>query len=111
MVHVPAVTKVSRPPLVTVQTPVVADVKVTATADVAVAVSVGAVPKVCAPGLLKVIVCGAAGVTGLEAAEGTLVPIAFVAVTVQVTGVPFTSPVTLRGLAAAEAVCPPHDAV
>jgi hypothetical protein len=51
-----------------------------------------------------------AGVTVFEAAEGTLLPIALVAITVHETGVPFTSPATTRGGAAPEAVCVPQVA-
>jgi hypothetical protein len=44
------------PPLVIVQTPEVLELKAGVRPDVALADSVGAVPKVCAPGLLKVMV-------------------------------------------------------
>src|SRR3569623_17213 len=57
MVQVPAVTKVSAPPEVIVHTPVVLDEKLTVSPEVEVAVSVGVEPKLCAPGLLKVMVC------------------------------------------------------
>src|SRR3569623_159681 len=57
MVQVPAVTKVSAPPEVIVHTPVVLDEKLTVSPEVEVADSVGVVPKICAPGLLKVMVC------------------------------------------------------
>src|SRR3569623_3777503 len=50
IVHVPVVTKVNAPPLVTVQTPVVLDVKLTVSPESLVAVKVGVVPKFCAPG-------------------------------------------------------------
>jgi hypothetical protein len=43
----------------------------------------------------------------MEAAEGTLVPTAFVAVIVNVYGVPYVSPVTIIGLVAFVAVRPP----
>ena len=76
--------KVNWPPLVIVQTLVVADVKVTARLDDADAVSVGVVPNVCAPGLAKVIVWLATGVTELEAADADPVPAELVAVTVNV---------------------------
>jgi len=56
IVHVPAVTNVSAPPLVIVQTPVVDDEKLGVNPDDAVAVSVGLVPKFWAPGLANVIV-------------------------------------------------------
>ena len=52
-----------------------------------------------------------AGVTLFEAAEGALVPALFVAVTVQVTGVPFVSPFTTIGDAAPDALCEPQLAV
>ena len=48
------------------------------------AASVGEVPKFCAPGLPKVMVCGAAGITELEAADAAPVPALLVAVTVNV---------------------------
>jgi hypothetical protein len=84
MVHVPVVTKVRVPPPVVVHTPVVEELKVTDKPDVAVAVSVGLVPKFLAPGLVKVIVCGADGVTEFEAEEAAPVPAALVAFTVKV---------------------------
>lgn len=84
MVQVPALRKVSAPPLVIVQTLVVEEEKITVKLESAVAVSVGEVPKFCAPGLTKVIVCAAFGVTAFEAAEAELVPAEFVAVTVKV---------------------------
>jgi len=56
IVQVPAVRNVTTPPLVTVQTPVVLEVNVTASPELAVAVSVGDVPKLCVPGLAKLIV-------------------------------------------------------
>src|SRR5512146_932871 len=74
MVQVPVVTKVNAPPAVTVHTPAVLDVKLTVRPDVAVAVSVGAVPKFCAPGLAKVMVWPAAGVTEFDAADALPVP-------------------------------------
>ena len=85
MVQLPAATKVRVIPL-TVHTPVVEEVKVTtypAPAD-ELAASVGEVPKFCAPGLPKVMVCGAAGITELEAADAAPVPALLVAVTVNV---------------------------
>jgi hypothetical protein len=82
--HVPAVTKVSAPPLVIVHTLGVVEVKATVRLDVAVAVSVGLVPKVCAPGFANVIVCDAAGVIELDAADSEPVPAEFVAVTLKV---------------------------
>ncbi len=82
--HDPAVTNVSVPPEVMVHTPVVVDVNETVRPEVEVALSVGVVPKFCEPGLLNVIVCGALGVTELEALDAGPVPFAFVAVTVNV---------------------------
>ncbi|MNV89992.1 hypothetical protein D3C71_1843300 [compost metagenome] len=69
-----------------VQTPAVAVVNETAYPPPAdeVAVSVGVVPKFCVPGLPNVMVCGDAGVTELEAAEGLPSPAELVAVTVNV---------------------------
>jgi hypothetical protein len=70
-----------------VQTPVVLEVNVGVRPESDVAVSVGDVPKLWAPGLLKVIVCAAgvaAGVTELEAADAGPVPAVFVAVTSKV---------------------------
>ena len=84
MVALPAVKKVKIPPLVIVQTAGVALVKVGINPEVAVAVNVGVVPKFCAPGSVKVMVCAALGVTLFEAAEAVPVPALFVAVTVKV---------------------------
>jgi hypothetical protein len=84
IVQVPAVTKAKAPPLVIVQTPVVEDVNVGVKLESEVALSVGVVPKFCAPGLEKVIVCGAIGVTELDAAEAEPVPAELVAVTEKV---------------------------
>jgi hypothetical protein len=81
---VPDVTKVRTPSGVMVHTPVVSLVKVTGRSEEEDAVRVGAVPKFCAPGLLKVMVCVALGVTAFDAAEAELVPMLFVAVTVNV---------------------------
>ena len=52
-----------------------------------------------------------AGVTVFDAADGALVPALFVAVTVQLTGVPFVRPVTTIGDPAPDALCEPHVAV
>jgi hypothetical protein len=105
MVQVPTVTKVSLPAEVTVHTGVVADVKLTGRPELAVAVSCGAVPKVCVPGLLKVIDCGVTpGRIVLDTADGTLVNAVgvalLVAVTVNVYKVPLVSPTTAHGEAA-----------
>src|SRR5690242_820609 len=72
--QLPALTKVSARPELMVHTPVVEELNVGASGEVAVADRVGAVPKFCAPGLAKVIVWLAFGVTALEAPEATLVP-------------------------------------
>nr|WP_233198558.1 MULTISPECIES: hypothetical protein [Luteimonas] len=96
-VHLPAARNVSEPPEVTVQTPVVEEVKLTCSPESLVAVSDGMVPKFCAPGLLKVMVCSAFGMTLFDAADAGLVPAALVAVTVKVYAVPLVSPVTTRG--------------
>ena len=74
MVQLPAVTKLSRPPLVMVHTLVVDEVKVGVNPESEVAVSVGVVPKFCAPGVAKVIVCAAAGVIELDATDAGPVP-------------------------------------
>ena len=97
IVQVPAVTNVSAPPVVIVHTPVVEDVKVGVRPESEVAVSVGVVPKFWAPGLLKVMVWGEAGVTELDAAEALPVPAPLVAVTVNVYVTPFVRPVTVIG--------------
>ena len=107
IVQLPALIKVSAPPLVIVHTPVVADVNVTARPELAVAVSVGVVPKFCVPGLLKVIVCAAFGVTLFEAADGAPVPAELVAVTVKVYAVPLVRPATVQGELAQVPVRPP----
>jgi hypothetical protein len=57
-----------------VQTPAVEELKETANVELAVALNVGAVPKVCVPGLAKVIVCGegpAGALTKTEAVDPT----------------------------------------
>lgn len=86
MVQLPAATKVRAPPPVIVHTPVVEEVKLTGYPPPAleVAASVGVVPKFCVPGLPKVMVCGDAGVTELEAAEALPSPAELVAVTLKV---------------------------
>ena len=107
MVQVPAIINVSAPPLVIVQTPVVEDVNDTANDEVEVAVKVGVVPKFCAPGFAKVIVCDALGVTEFDAADAAPVPALFVAVTVKVYAVPLVNPVTVMGLDVPVPVNPP----
>ena len=62
-----------------------------------VAVSVGAVPKFCAPGLLKVMVWIALGVTALEDSDAGPVPALLSAVTVKVYAWPLVSPETTMG--------------
>lgn len=107
----PAVTNVNAPPEVTVHTPVVVEVNVTGKVELALAVKGGVVPKVCAPGLVKVMVCAALGVTAVEAVDAEPEPAVFLAVTVNVYAVPFVRPVTVSGLAAPVAVAPPGLAV
>jgi hypothetical protein len=109
--QVPVVRKVTVPALVIVHTAGVDDVKATVRPEDAVAVSVGVVPKLWAAGLANVIVCAAFGVTALEAADGALVPVLLVAVTVKVYAVPLVKPVTVIGLPAPVAVTPPGLAV
>jgi hypothetical protein len=84
MVQLPVLANPSRPPLVIVHTAGVAELKLTGRLESALAVRVGVVPKFCAPGLVKVMTCGAAGVTALEAAEAGPVPATLLAVTVKV---------------------------
>jgi hypothetical protein len=75
---------VNAPPLVIVHTPVVDEVNVGVKPESDVALKVGVVPKLCAPGLVNVIVCGAFGVIEFDAVDAALVPAAFVAVTLNV---------------------------
>lgn len=89
IVQLPAVTKVRAPPLVVVHTAVVDELKETGkpsvpVAEAAVAVSVGEVPKFCAFGLAKVMLCVPLGMAAFDAPDTVLVPIALVAVTVKV---------------------------
>ena len=72
------------PPGVIVHTAAVEDVKATGKLASDDAVNVGVVPNVCAPGLAKVIVWVARGVTAFEAADAGPVPALLVAVTVNV---------------------------
>ncbi|GAA0937142.1 hypothetical protein GCM10009557_95820 [Virgisporangium ochraceum] len=65
---------------------------------------------------LAVPIVGAAGTAvgvtaGVDAADSTESPIALVACTVNVYGVPLVSPVTVHGLAEQVPVCPPGDEV
>ena len=83
MVQLPVVTKLKAPPLVIVHTPVVDELKLGVKLELAVALSVGVVPKFCAPGLLKVMVCAALGVIALEAPEAAPTPAELAAVTVK----------------------------
>lgn len=111
--QVPVVTKVSVPPVVTVQTPVLVVVKETARPELAMALSVGDVPKVWVPGFANVIVCGPFGVTLLDAADEAPVPVALVAVTVKVYAVPLVRLFTVMEVhgAAQVPVMPPGDEV
>ena len=79
----PVVTKLKAPTLVMLHTPVVDELKVGVKLELALALSVGVVPKFCAPGLLKEIVCAALGVIALEAPEAAPTPVELVAVTVK----------------------------
>ena len=98
--------------MVMVATSVFPLVKVTVSPESEVAVSVGLVPKICAPGLLNVIVCAALGVTLFDAADAEPVSAAlFVAVIVNVYATPLVSPVTVTGLPALVPVAPPGFAV
>jgi hypothetical protein len=107
MVQVPVVTKLKAPTLVIVHTPVVDELKIGVKLELALAVSVGVVPKLCAPGLAKVIVCAAIGVTLLDALEAEPVPAELVAVTLKLYAVPLVRPATVKGDAAPLAVRPP----
>ena len=84
MIQLPVVTKLKAPPLVIVHTPVVDEVKLGVKLELDVALSVGVVPKLWLPGLLKVMVCEPIGVTLLELLEATLTPEELVAVTLKV---------------------------
>ena len=97
MVQVPTVTNVNAPPVVIVHTPVVDEVNVGVRPESDVAVNVGVVPKFCAPGLLKVMVCVAAGVMELDAEEADPVPAELSAVTVKVYACPLVNPVITMG--------------
>ena len=101
------VTKLKVPPLVIVHTPVVDEVKLGVKLELALAVKVGVVPKLCAPGLLKVIVCAACGVTLLDALEAEPVPAELVAVTLKLYAKPLVRPVTVNGELTPLAVKPP----
>jgi hypothetical protein len=92
---------------VTVHTPVVVEVKVGVKLELAVALSVGVAPKLCAPGLAKVIVCAAIGVTLFDALEAEPVPAELVAVTLKLYAVPLVRPATAKGEATPLAVKPP----
>ena len=71
---------------------------------VACALPAVAVPMVGAVGTV-------AGVTLFDAADGALLPIALVAITVQVTGVPLVKPITVMGDIVLLALCAPQVAV
>ena len=60
---------------------------------------------------LRSAIVGAVGVTLLEAADGEEDPIALVATTVQLTGVPLGRPMTVIGELAPLAIWPPQVAV
>jgi hypothetical protein len=107
MVHVPAVTNASTPPLVIVHTPEVDEVNETVSPELDVAVSVGVVPKLVSPGLVNVIVWESFGVTPDDATEALPAPTLLVAVTVKVYTVPFVKPVTTIGLDEPEPKSPP----
>ena len=62
-----------------------------------VAVSVGVLPKLWLPGLLKVMTCAPCGVTAADATDAPPVPAPLVAVTVNVYAVPLDRPVTVMG--------------
>jgi len=109
MVQAPVATKLNVPDEVTVHTAGVAELKATGRLELAVAAKAGEVPKTCAPGLLKVIVWLACGVTEFEAAEAGPVPAELMAVTVKVYAMPFVSPVTVQGEAAQVPVSPPGE--
>ena len=93
-----------------VQTLVVELVNVGVSPEFELAVSFSDVPKFCVPGLAKLIVCGALGVTLLEAAEAKPAPLPFVAVTVKVYAVPLVSPVIawVKAVVPAFASVPPE---
>ena len=107
----PLVKKVKLPPLVIVHTPVVVELKVGIKPESEVALNVGVVPKFCEPGLAKVMVCTALGVTLFDAAEDAPMPTPLVAVTVKVYATPLVKPVTVIGDAAPDAFAPPGKAV
>lgn len=81
--------------------------------DKPVPVIVIVVPAVSGPdaGLIPVTVGAATGVTEFEAAEAILVPAEFVAATVNVYAVPFSSPATVQGEVAQIPTLPPGDDV
>ena len=92
------------------QKSVVEDVNVTGKPEPPpVADKVGDELNACGPGFAKVITCGAFGVTEPEAPEARPVPLAFVAVTVNVYAVPFVRPVTDIGLLDPDWICSPED--
>ena len=84
IVHVPADTNASTPPLVIVHTPEVVDVNETVRLESEVALNVGVVPKICVTGFANVIDCESFGVTLNEATDAPDGPTLFVAVTVNV---------------------------
>ncbi len=66
-----------------VQTPVLLELNTGVSPELAVAVRVGVVPKLCAPGLLKLMLWFALGVTVLEGLEAGPVPAVLLALTVK----------------------------
>jgi hypothetical protein len=107
IVQVPVVKKLKAPTLVMLHTPVVNELKSGVKLELAVALSVGVAVKLWLPGLAKVIVCAAIGVTLLDALEAEPVPAELVAVTLKLYAVPLVSPATVKGELAPLAVKPP----
>ncbi|MEL4438979.1 hypothetical protein AAEH88_07065, partial [Shewanella algae] len=66
-----------------VHTPVVVELNTGVSPELAVAARVGVVPKLCAPGLLKLMVWFALGVTVLEGLEAGPVPAMLLALTIK----------------------------
>ena len=77
-------TNVSEPPDVILQTPEVDVVNVGDRPEVALALNVGEVPNSWAPGFPNVIVCAPCGVIELVEPDAKLVPVEFVATTLNV---------------------------
>jgi len=83
-VQVPTATVARVPDEVIVQTAGVVEAKTTARPEVEVAVRVLCPPKLCGPGLAKVMVCALAGVIALDGADAEPVPALLVALTEKV---------------------------